>query len=367
MGCFKIAKVELLVCGVGLDVGEGDVLAISYSSLGTNDARGKRVLIITAVKWCNGLIHSDLCDFQAAQSLGNKKYFVKFINDAYRAVVRLPDPKLKTLGERGIECIFVRYAEHSKDFRFYFIEPNEFVSINLIIKSKDAIFDENRFSSVSRPSLMIPNGTKDIGVSKVYGEVPSRVTYEKKAIDDEIDSIMGKDTWVLIDLPLGCKPLVAHINTIRLLIALASIHNLVIHQMDMKIAFLNSELEEEVYINQPQGFILSGNENKVNLIKGFLSSRFFMKDMREANVILVSTHMDTTEKLKPNNGRVVSQLEYSRVIGYLMCAMTCIRPGIYFVVGKLSRGGAISWACKKQTCITCSTMEFEFMALATAG
>ncbi|GJW68359.1 hypothetical protein Tco_0122783 [Tanacetum coccineum] len=31
-----------------------------------------------------------------------------------REVVRLPDPKLKTLGERGIECIFVGYVEHSK-------------------------------------------------------------------------------------------------------------------------------------------------------------------------------------------------------------------------------------------------------------
>ncbi|GKA80657.1 hypothetical protein Tco_0787349, partial [Tanacetum coccineum] len=33
------------------------------------------------------------------------------------AVVRLPDPKLKLLGERGIECLFVGYVEHSKAFR----------------------------------------------------------------------------------------------------------------------------------------------------------------------------------------------------------------------------------------------------------
>ncbi|GJW29193.1 zinc finger, CCHC-type containing protein [Tanacetum coccineum] len=74
-----------------------------------------------------------------------------------RAVVRLPDLKLKTLGERAIECIFVGYAEHSKAFRFYVIEPNESVSINSISVSRDAIFDENRFSSVPRPSLRIPN------------------------------------------------------------------------------------------------------------------------------------------------------------------------------------------------------------------
>nr|GEX45544.1 zinc finger, CCHC-type [Tanacetum cinerariifolium] len=50
----------------------------------------------------------------------------------------------------------------------------------------------------------------------------------------------------------------------------------------------------------------------------------------------VSTHMDTSEKLMPNNGDAISQLEYSRVIGCLMYAMTCTRPDIAFFVGKLS-------------------------------
>ncbi|GJR21608.1 zinc finger, CCHC-type containing protein [Tanacetum coccineum] len=97
-----------------------------------------------------------------------------------RAVVRLPDLKLKTLGERGIECIFVGYAEHSKAFRFYVIEPNESVSINSIIESRDAIFDENRFSSVPRPSLRIPNRTEDIGGSVVPEEVTEEVVQQPK-------------------------------------------------------------------------------------------------------------------------------------------------------------------------------------------
>ncbi|GKE57267.1 zinc finger, CCHC-type containing protein [Tanacetum coccineum] len=61
---------------------------------------------------------------------------------------------------------------------------------------------------------------------------------------------------------------VARISTIRLVIAMASIHNLIIYQMDVKTIFLNGDLEEEVYMNQPQGFIMPGNENKVcKLIK----------------------------------------------------------------------------------------------------
>nr|GEW57327.1 zinc finger, CCHC-type [Tanacetum cinerariifolium] len=286
------------------------------------------------------LIHSDLCDLHATPSLGNKKYFVTFIDDASRVAVRILDPKLKTLGERGTECIFVGYAEHSKAFRFYVIEPNDSVAINSIIESKDAIFDEHMFSSVPRPSQRsMVKGTEDSG-----GSV-----------------------------------------------------------MDVKTSFLNGDLEKEVYMNQPLVFIMPGNENKVDMTKEFLSSRFSMKDTGEAAVILVSTPLDTSEKLMPNKGLAVSQLEYSRVIGCLMYVMTCTRPDIAFALGKHSRlvysdypsvlegytnaswisntednlstsgwvfllgGGAIFWASKKQTCIIGSTKESEFMALATAG
>nr|GEY45613.1 zinc finger, CCHC-type [Tanacetum cinerariifolium] len=75
----------------------------------------------------------------------------------------------------------------------------------------------------------------------------------------------------------------------------------------------------------------------VDLRKEFLSSRFSLKNMGDADVILVSALMNTSEKLMPNNGQAVSQLEYSRVIGCLMYAMTCTRPDIAFIVGKLSR------------------------------
>ena len=56
---------------------------------------------------------------------------------------------------------------------------------------------------------------------------------------------------------------VARTTTIRLLVALASIHNLVIHQMEVKTTFFYRELDEEVYIKQPEGFVLKGHENKV--------------------------------------------------------------------------------------------------------
>ncbi|GJZ13175.1 zinc finger, CCHC-type containing protein [Tanacetum coccineum] len=446
-------------------------------------------------------------------------------------VVRLLDPKLKTLGEKGIECIFVGYAIHSKAFRFSSVPrpsqrslvkgtedygglvvpeniteevvqqpepelskskrhqtPKDFrpeFQLYLIERTMDEVFDQHSYCI---------NVEDD---PKTFDEAikSQDVAFWKEVINDEMDSIMGNNTWVFADIPPGCKPLgckwifkrklkvdgtiekfkarlviqgfkqksgiycfdtyapIVRISTVRLLIAMTSIHSLIIHQMDVKTTFLNGELEEEVYMNQPQGFIMPGNENKVckminslyglkqapkqwhqkfdevvlsngyllnqadkcvcskfdksgkgvivflyvddmlifgtdqvqvDLTNEFLSLRFSMKDMGEADVILgirikhdsngiaisqshyiekvlkkfnyfnctpVSTHMDTSKKLMPNNGQVVSQLEYSRVIGYLMSVMTCTRPDIAFVVGKLSS----------------STMESEFVALAATG
>jgi hypothetical protein len=47
------------------------------------------------------------------------------------------------------------------------------------------------------------------------------------------------------------------------LISLAASYGLTIHQMDVKTTFLNRELEEEIYMDQPDGFIAISQEGKV--------------------------------------------------------------------------------------------------------
>jgi len=51
---------------------------------------------------------------------------------------------------------------------------------------------------------------------------------------------------------------VARMKTVRLIIALVAQRQWKIYQMDIKSAFLNDPLDEEVYIKQPSGFIQSG-------------------------------------------------------------------------------------------------------------
>ena len=56
---------------------------------------------------------------------------------------------------------------------------------------------------------------------------------------------------------------VTRITSIRMLIALAAVHDLKIHQMDVKTAFLNGEFEEEIYMEQHEGFTVPSKEKKM--------------------------------------------------------------------------------------------------------
>jgi hypothetical protein len=55
--------------------------------------------------------------------------------------------------------------------------------------------------------------------------------------------------------PVSCK------DSFRIVMSLVTYFDLEIHQMDVKTAFLNVDLEERVYMKQPKGFIMEGKED----------------------------------------------------------------------------------------------------------
>ena len=60
---------------------------------------------------------------------------------------------------------------------------------------------------------------------------------------------------------------VARMDTIRTVLAIAAQNKWPVHQMDVKLAFLNGYLEEEVYVEQPQGYEVPDQEHKVYKLK----------------------------------------------------------------------------------------------------
>jgi hypothetical protein len=68
--------------------------------------------------------------------------------------------------------------------------------------------------------------------------------------------------WEGIDFDDAFDP-VARMESVRLLLALAAQEGWRVHHMDIKSAFLNGNLKEEVYVHQPLGFAIPDKEGKV--------------------------------------------------------------------------------------------------------
>ena len=63
---------------------------------------------------------------------------------------------------------------------------------------------------------------------------------------------------------------IIRINSIRMVLAIVALKNLEVHHMDVKTVFLNGDLEEEIYMEQPEEFSAFGQEKKVcKLVKFF--------------------------------------------------------------------------------------------------
>nr|GEW41819.1 copia protein [Tanacetum cinerariifolium] len=102
--------------------------------------------------------------------------------------------------------------------------------------------------------------SKDHPLDNVIGN-PCRSIYKVK-LDEYGDVLKNKARLVAkgyrqkegIDFEESFAP-VARIEAIRIFIANAASRNMTIYQMDVKMAFLNGELKEEVYVSQPEGFV----------------------------------------------------------------------------------------------------------------
>ncbi|KAL0335094.1 UNVERIFIED_CONTAM: putative mitochondrial protein [Sesamum radiatum] len=219
--------------------------------------------------------------------------------------VHIPTEKRHKLEEKTEKGIFLGYSTQSKGYRIYNLKTKK------LIISRDVEFDEDAMwnwdeEKVERQSVMIPKETlrnnnkkKEQTKQKWKGGVNKHqdhpeghhhqkrlrkkprqegqsfsVIYTKHAtssygsIQKHKARLVAKGYSQLpgIDYTETFAP-VARLDTIRALIAIAANKKWKIYQMGVKSAFLNGYIDEEIYVEQPQGFIAKGSEEKVLRLK----------------------------------------------------------------------------------------------------
>ncbi|GJR75021.1 retrovirus-related pol polyprotein from transposon TNT 1-94 [Tanacetum coccineum] len=97
------------------------------------------------------------------------------------------------------------------------------------------------------------------------------------AMQEEIHEFERLEVWELVPCPDNVQEegidfeesfaSVSRIEAIRIFVANAAHKNMTIYQMDVKTAFLNGELKEEVYVSQPEGFVDQDNPSHVYKLK----------------------------------------------------------------------------------------------------
>ncbi|GJU29988.1 retrovirus-related pol polyprotein from transposon TNT 1-94 [Tanacetum coccineum] len=212
---------------------------------------------------------------------------------------------------------------------------------------------------------------------------------------------------------------VARIEAIRLFLAYAAHKDFTVFQMDVKTTFLNGILKEEVYVDQPPGFVSKQYLDHVyaldkalyglkqapqawyDVLSKFLIDSHFQKGSIDTTLFIkkkdtVPTPMVEQAKLKLDLvGKPVDHTDYRSMIGSLM-HLTSSRPDIMFAtclwyskdsgfdltaysdadhagchLDRKSTSGSVQflgdklvcWSSKKQNCVSISTAESEYVAV----
>ncbi|GAU50018.1 hypothetical protein TSUD_331710 [Trifolium subterraneum] len=270
------------------------------------------------------VIYSDVCGPMQVDSNGGNRYFVSFVDDHSR---KLWTYLIKRKSEVfDVFKKFKAMAEKQSDHKLKVLKTDgggeyvskvfsEFCEAEGIVHEVIPPYTPQQNGSAERRNRTIMNMVRCMIRGKhlpkeLWGEAVNfedAVKDEKwlNAMNEEIESIERNNTWELVDLPHGKKAIgvkwvykvklnpkgeitthkarlvvkgflqkegidfnevfapVARMETIRLVTALAHHNNWLMHQMDVKCAFLNGPLDEEVYVVQPPGFTSKEDEFKV--------------------------------------------------------------------------------------------------------
>ncbi|GJX16530.1 retrotransposon protein, putative, ty1-copia subclass [Tanacetum coccineum] len=193
------------------------------------------------------------------------------------------------LQQRSVKCIFIGYPKETMGYYFYFPLKNkivvaryaEFLEKNLIsqevsgravelkeIQDEDTSPSENTSKIPMEVEEVEEHSFRDLNVPTKYKATLLDPESDKwlDAMNAEMQSMKDNQVWHLVDLPPNSCLLakgytqtygvdyaetfspIADIRAIRILITITAFYDYEIWQMDVKTAFLNGYLDEDIYI-----------------------------------------------------------------------------------------------------------------------
>nr|ABA91128.1 retrotransposon protein, putative, unclassified [Oryza sativa Japonica Group] len=312
---------------------------------------------------------------------------------------------------RSTDGLFLGYPAHARGYRVLILGTNK------IVETCEVSFDEA--SPVEPPSGHNIIGTKWVFKNK-QNEDGLIVRNKARLVAQgftQVESLDFDETFASV----------ARIEAIRLLLAFATSKGFKLYQMDVKSAFLNGFIQEEVYVKQPPGFENPDFPNHVfklskalyglkqaprawyDMLKNFLLTKGFTMGKVDKTLFVLkhgdnqlfvqiyvddiifgcATHalvVDFAETMRrefemsmmavldpDEDGEAIDQKEYRSMIGSLLY-LTASRPDIQFAMclcarfqasPRASHRQAVKRIMRKQSSVAQSTVESEYVAAAS--
>nr|GEV90232.1 retrotransposon protein, putative, Ty1-copia subclass [Tanacetum cinerariifolium] len=262
---------------------------------------------------------------------------------SYLAYAHVNDGKLEP---RGKKCIFLRYADGTKGYKMWCLDEDARESVDDNTTPKEVQPEEQH--DLQSYSLARDSQRRNVRAPQRFRH-EDLVAYAFTMAED-----IKNNTWEHVKPPkgqkiVGCKWVfkkkeVKH-SSIRVLLAMVALHDMELHQLDVKTTFLHGELEGKIYMRQPKGFVIQEKEDHACLLKKSLHglNNHIDNDIKDIaqGISIGSRYMDCPEK---SLWETVQWILRS-LIGYVFTL----------------DGFAISWKATLQSTVALSTIEAKYM------